>query len=38
LLEVYEITIEGAPAGRLHFNWYASGEVLVPLGLTAKSQ
>ncbi len=35
LLEVYEVTHEGASAAkRLYFNWYDPGEPLVPMGLT----
>lgn len=36
LLEVYEITYDGSPApARLYFNWYDSGDILIPVGLTA---
>ena len=38
LLEVYEVAYEGAPGRRLYFNWYDSGDVLIPVGLTAKAQ
>jgi hypothetical protein len=36
LLEVYEIAYEGGTPVRLYFNWYASGELLVPQELTAR--
>jgi hypothetical protein len=36
LLEVYEIKVGGSSEPRrLYFNWYDSGEVFVPVGLTA---
>jgi hypothetical protein len=36
LLEVYEIQVENGEAKRLYFNWYDSGKVLIPVGLTAR--
>lgn len=36
LLEVYEIRFEGVQAKRLYFNWYDSGKLMIPLGLTAR--
>lgn len=36
VLEIYEITYEGGEAKRLYFDWYDTGERLVPEGLTAR--
>ena len=36
LLEVYEIRFERGQAKRLYFNWYDSGKLMIPLGLTAR--
>lgn len=35
LLEVYEVSYEGGKPVRLYFNWYESGELCIPKGLTA---
>ena len=36
LLEVYEITYAGEKPKRLYFNWYDSGEPMIPVGLSAE--
>ena len=36
LLEVFEIRFNGGEPKRLYFNWYDSGELLIPVGLTAR--
>jgi hypothetical protein len=35
-LEVYEISYEGGPTKRLYFNWFDKGDLLVPVGLSAR--
>jgi hypothetical protein len=36
LLEVYQLTVPGIDAPkRLYFNWYDSGDLLIPVGLSA---
>ena len=36
ILEIYQITFDGGKPARLYFNWYDSGDVLIPKGLTAR--
>lgn len=36
ILEVYEITYDGGKPARLYFDWYDSGDVSIPVGLTAR--
>ena len=36
ILEVYEITYEGGKPARLYFDWYDSGDLSIPVGLTAR--
>jgi hypothetical protein len=35
LLEAYEVTVEGGTPKKMYFNWYDSGEILIPMGFTA---
>jgi len=35
LLEVFEIRVEGGQSKRLYFNWYDSGTLMIPVGLSA---
>jgi len=36
LLEVFEIRFDDGQPKRLYFNWYDSGKLLIPVGLTAR--
>jgi hypothetical protein len=36
VLEVYQITYDSGKAERLYFNWYDSGTLYIPQGLTAR--
>ena len=36
ILEVYEISYDGGKPARLYFNWYDSGEILIPAGLSGR--
>src|SRR5262245_16653168 len=36
LMEVFEIRFDGGQPKRLYFNWYDSGKLLIPVGLTAR--
>jgi hypothetical protein len=35
LLEVYQLSIPGVGPKRIYFNWYETGDVLIPIGLAA---
>ncbi len=35
ILEIYQVTFDGGKPARLYFNWYDSGELFIPAGLTA---